>query len=122
MLSRELLAKCYIAEDLEDMSVEDKLGRMNALGTHVSFKIEKQYKFLVTDEEYDIILAIADGLSEEYVLSYFEGRCSLARTLESVDKYEKYVDDRIILCIKILERIEKYVSDTEQFQTVLSME
>lgn len=77
-------------------SLFDKVGTMNMLGNKIHLKLVELGVCPFTDEETDEIYAVADGLTEEWVMNTIEGRCSLQRTLDwGVERIENYVDEKI---------------------------
>lgn len=81
-----------------EKSLKEKIGEMNYLGLRLAGLIDKNeidYNSL-TDNESELIYAVADGLSEEYVMRNIEGRCSINSMLNnSLEKLEAYVNNRI---------------------------
>ena len=81
-----------------EKSLKEKVGYMNYLGIKLANLIDAKtidYNSL-TDNESELIYAVADGLSEEYIMRNIEGCCSIKSILDnSLEKLEIYVNNKI---------------------------
>lgn len=87
-------------------SLHDKVGKMNWLGSQIHYKLIELNSSPFTDEETNEIYAVADGLTEEWVINTIEGRCSLQRTLDwGLERIENYVDEKILKMQNYLQKL-----------------
>jgi len=92
-----------------EKSLKEKVGYMNHLGIKLADLIDAgkiDYNKL-TDKESELIYAVADGLSEEYIMRNIEGRCSIKSMLDnSLEKLEIYVNNKIEGLTAIFEKYD----------------
>lgn len=87
-------------------SLHDKVGTMNWLGNEIHYKLIELNSSPFTEEEMNEIYAVADGLTEEWVINTIGGRCSLQRTLDwSLEHMENYVDEKILKMQNYLQKL-----------------
>lgn len=78
-----------------EKSLKDKIGEMNQLGFKCDVYLRTN-NHNATEDEVDEIYAVADGLTEKFVMDTLEGNCSLQRMLSwSCERLENLVDSKI---------------------------
>jgi len=89
-----------------EKSLKDKIGEMNQLGFKCDFYLRSEfYNDDATKDEIDEIYAVADGLTEEFVVNTLEGNCSLQRMLDwSCEKLENLADNKIKFLKEFLQK------------------
>lgn len=80
-----------------EKSLKDKIGEMNQLGSKCDIYLRSEfYDDDATEDDVDEIYAVADGLTEKFVMDTLEGNCSLQRMLSwSCERLENLVDSKI---------------------------
>lgn len=80
-----------------EKSLKDKIGEMNQLGFKCDIYLRSEfYDDDATEDDVDEIYAVADGLTEKFVMDTLEGNCSLQRMLSwSCKRLENLVDSKI---------------------------
>ena len=71
--------------EMEELSLEDKLGIMWDLGNNMAIDFEKNgdKERQLTEDESDDVWGVADGLIHKFVMKHVEGRTSLQDKLDS---------------------------------------
>jgi len=81
-------------------SFKELIGEMNGLALSLVNSADKK---LLTSDEYEILHAVADGLTEKYIMNRISGKCSLAAMMSfKPGDAERQVKAKI----KILKRIK----------------